>query len=181
MLGTQTPDQFILHRGATTRPAAASEIRRADGAVLTRARERRPTQRRLQTIRNTTRGPHRSREKQKNRCLGGKQCASKSELLETRRHGRVIVCFARLAPAPLPSVLADVPPPRIPCICFFADCAGRCSPLRTPCIRSFSYCARIAPASIPVLSHVLAAPPPLRLPLLHLVPPAHSCPLHAPG
>ena len=35
-------------------------------------------------------------------------CAS--ELLETQRHGLVLVCYARLAPAPSPSVLADAAP-----------------------------------------------------------------------
>ena len=35
---------------------------------------------------------------------------SSLELLETRRHGLVLVCFARLALAPYPSVLADAPP-----------------------------------------------------------------------
>ena len=55
-------------------------------------------------------GPHRSRLKEKKRCHGGTQCASKLELLETWRHGLVLVCFARLAHAPSPSVLADAAP-----------------------------------------------------------------------
>ena len=33
-----------------------------------------------------------------------------SELLETQRHGLVLVCYARLAPAPYPIVLADAAP-----------------------------------------------------------------------
>ena len=37
------------------------------------------------------------------------RCAS-SELLETQRHGLVLVCYARLAPAPYPIVLADAAP-----------------------------------------------------------------------
>ena len=32
------------------------------------------------------------------------------ELLKIRRHGLVLVCFARLAPAPYPIVLADAAP-----------------------------------------------------------------------
>ena len=39
-----------------------------------------------------------------------------SELLETRRHGLVLVCFARLAPAPYPSVLADARPSALPAL-----------------------------------------------------------------
>ena len=38
------------------------------------------------------------------------KCGSILELLETRRHRLVVVCFARLALAPLPSVLADAHP-----------------------------------------------------------------------
>ena len=42
------------------------------------------------------------------------QCGSNLELLEIRRHGLVLVCFARLAPAPYPIVLADAPPSALP-------------------------------------------------------------------
>ena len=38
------------------------------------------------------------------------QAGSKLELLEIRRHRVVLVCSARLAPAPYPIVLADAPP-----------------------------------------------------------------------
>ena len=41
---------------------------------------------------------------------GRRKCACASELLETQRHGLVLVCYARLAPAPSPSVLADAAP-----------------------------------------------------------------------
>ena len=38
------------------------------------------------------------------------QCGCASELLQTQRHGLVLVCYARLALAPYPIVLADAPP-----------------------------------------------------------------------
>ena len=41
---------------------------------------------------------------------GRRKCGCASELLETQRHGLVLVCYARVAPAPLPSVLANAPP-----------------------------------------------------------------------
>ena len=41
---------------------------------------------------------------------GRRKCGCASELLETQRHGLVLVCFARLALAPYPSVLADARP-----------------------------------------------------------------------
>ena len=41
---------------------------------------------------------------------GRRKCGIASELLETRRHGLVLVCFARLALAPSPIVLADAAP-----------------------------------------------------------------------
>ena len=40
--------------------------------------------------------------------------ALKLELLRIRRHRLVLVCFARLALAPYPIVLADAPPSAIP-------------------------------------------------------------------
>ena len=39
-----------------------------------------------------------------------RQSGTKLELLEIRRHRLVLVCYARLAPAPSPIVLADAPP-----------------------------------------------------------------------
>ena len=39
-----------------------------------------------------------------------RKCGCASELLETQRHGLVLVCYARLAPAPYPIVLADAAP-----------------------------------------------------------------------
>ena len=44
---------------------------------------------------------------------GRTQSLSNLELLEAGRHRVVLVCFARLAPAPYPSVLADAPPSAI--------------------------------------------------------------------
>ena len=41
---------------------------------------------------------------------GRRKCGCASELLETQRHGLVLVCYARLAPAPDPIVLADAAP-----------------------------------------------------------------------
>ena len=41
---------------------------------------------------------------------GRRKCGCASELLETQRHGLVLVCYARLAPAPYPIVLADAAP-----------------------------------------------------------------------
>ena len=41
---------------------------------------------------------------------GRRKCACASELLETQRHGLVLVCYARLALAPYPIVLADAAP-----------------------------------------------------------------------
>ena len=38
------------------------------------------------------------------------QCGCASELLQTQRHGLVLVCHARLALAPYPIVLADAAP-----------------------------------------------------------------------
>ena len=38
------------------------------------------------------------------------KCGCASELLQTQRHGLVLVCYARLAPAPSPIVLADAAP-----------------------------------------------------------------------
>ena len=38
------------------------------------------------------------------------QRGSKSELLETQRHGLILVCYAGFASAPYPIVLADAPP-----------------------------------------------------------------------
>ena len=43
-------------------------------------------------------------------CLGKSLCRFKLELFEIRRHGLILVCFARLALAPSPIVLADAPP-----------------------------------------------------------------------
>ena len=43
-------------------------------------------------------------------------CGSHSELLEARRHRVVLVCFARLARAPSPIVLADAPPSALPAL-----------------------------------------------------------------
>ena len=44
------------------------------------------------------------------RCVDGSHCDWKLELLETRRHGLVLIFLARLAPAPYPIVLADARP-----------------------------------------------------------------------
>ena len=57
-----------------------------------------------------------NRRPQRHLCLGTcrRQCESNLKLLEIRRHGLVLVCFARLAPAPYPIVLADAPPSAIP-------------------------------------------------------------------
>ena len=41
---------------------------------------------------------------------GRRKCGCASELLETQRHGLVLVCYARLAPAPDSIVLADAAP-----------------------------------------------------------------------
>ena len=62
------------------------------------------------------------------------------------------------------------------CIGSLSGCAGRCSPLRTPCIYSFADCARIAPSSPLLLAFPLCCPPPRLL----LAPPAYCCPLLSP-
>ena len=45
---------------------------------------------------------------------GRRKCWCASELLETQRHGLVLVCYARLAPVLPPIVLADALPSAIP-------------------------------------------------------------------
>ena len=55
----------------------------------------------------------RRRKREGQRCLDGSHCGCagwKLELLETWRHGLVLVCLARLALAPYPIVLADARP-----------------------------------------------------------------------
>ena len=44
------------------------------------------------------------------------QCRSNLELLEIRRHGIVLFCFARLALGPFPLVLADIAPSALPAL-----------------------------------------------------------------
>ena len=48
------------------------------------------------------------------------QCGSNLELLEIRRHGLVLVCFALLAPASSPLVLADAHPSALLALAFSA-------------------------------------------------------------
>ena len=75
---------------------------------------------------------------------GRRKCGCASELLETQRHGLVLVCYARLAPAPYAVVLADAAPSallaRAPYPSVLADdppsALLACSPLRTPCTAS---------------------------------------------
>ena len=64
---------------------------------------------------------------------GTRKCWRASELLETRRHGLVLVCFARLALAPYAIVLADAPPSALlaPALLLIVLAVPRLPPSRT--------------------------------------------------
>ena len=96
---------------------------------------------------------------------GRRKCGCASELLETQRHGIVLVCFARLAPAPSPIVLADARPSALPALAFSSIV------LTLPRLpRSCSLSASAAPPLVSVWSRPLAAT--LYTPLIRCCPAA---------
>ena len=114
---------------------------------------------------------------------------SNLELLEIRRHRIVLVCLARLAPAPLPIVLADAPPSALlalaPSPIVLADAAPSALLAQAPLpsvLADFRPSARLALAPYPIvladaLPSALLAPAPLPIVLaLPRLPPSCSLP-----